>query len=140
MILLSARGISSSCDITCCILKASVTFTFCLSRSSGSIRPSYLAEGYHLIALQLMEESAIVGYLVIRVFLFICHILMQQFLKPGLCFLQSYTVSLIRKEQVEIVNAKAIYLYTFVHIEMLQNVQHAIDAIGWVESWIIHRK
>ena len=87
-----------------------------------------------------MEESAIVGYLVIGIFLFICHILMQQFLKPGLCFLQSYPVSLIRKEQVEIVNAKAIYLYTFVHIEMLQNVQHAIDAIGWVESWIIHRK
>ena len=54
--------------------------------------------------------------------------------------MQSYLISLIRKEQIEIVDAKTVYLYTFVHIEVFQNVQHAIDAIKRIESWIIHRK
>ena len=51
---------------------------------------------------------------------------------------QAGEVDLICK-QIEIIDAQAIHLHDFVGIKMLQDIEHSVDAIEWIESRIIHR-
>ena len=99
-----------------------------------------MAQGYHLIGLEQQKEAAITGGLVVRIRLFLFHKLRQLFFPVCLRCFQADLVNLIGEEQIEIIDAQAIHLHNVVSIKMLQDIEHSVDAIVWVESRIIHRK
>lgn len=98
-----------------------------------------MAEGYHLVRLQPFEEAAVVGGDIVGISLS-GDALAQLLLEVSLRWLESYLVSFIGKEQIEVVDTKAIHLDEVLSLEVLQDVEHAIDAVEGVERWIIHHR
>lgn len=98
-----------------------------------------MAEGYHLVRLQPFEEAAVVGGDIVGIDLS-GDALAQLLLEVSLRWLEPYFVCLVGEEQVEIVDAKAVHLDEVLSLEVLQDVEHAIDAIEGVERWIIHHR
>ena len=99
-----------------------------------------MTQGYHLIGLELQEEATIADGLVVRILLLFFHKSCQAFLIICLRGLQANLVSLIGEEEIEIIDAQAIHLHHVVGIKMLQDMEHSVNAIEWIESRIIHRK
>lgn len=96
-----------------------------------------VAQGYHLVGAQLFEEPAVVGRLVVGV-LYLADVLVPRLTEVLLRGFEAYVVCLVGEKQIEVVDAQAIYLHKLFLFEMLQDMEHAEDAVEGVEGGVIH--
>ena len=96
-----------------------------------------MAQGYHLVGTQPLEDATAVGYIIVWGEL-VGDELPARVLQLRLIALQADLVSKIWKQQIEVVDAQAVYLNRLVAIKTLQNVKHAKDGVKGVECGYVH--
>jgi len=96
-----------------------------------------MAQGYHLVGPQPLEYATAVGYIVVWGDL-AGDVLLARVLQLLLIALQADLVGQIWKQQIEVVDAQAVYLHRLVAIKTLQDVKHAINGVKGVECGYVH--